>query len=145
MASNFSRLDSGRPDISRLLVAMLQARDALTRRSWSHPQEPTGEEWWADVLADPRARWMERVAPSRGATTVYRLRDEPRASILIACTKCEWKAAFNRDELIAQHGADRPLPELLSLVAAPGCSRVRSQWDRCGAYYVGRIDAHKGS
>jgi hypothetical protein len=26
------------------------------RRSWSHPQEPTGEEWWADVLADPRAR-----------------------------------------------------------------------------------------
>jgi hypothetical protein len=58
---------------------------------------------------------------------------------------CDWKAAFNRDELIAQHGADRPLPELLSLVAAPGCSRVGSQWDRCGAYYVAPIDAQKGS
>jgi hypothetical protein len=30
-----------------------RARDAVERRSWSHPQEPTGEEWWADVLADP--------------------------------------------------------------------------------------------
>ena len=31
MAPNFSRLDTDRPEISRLLVAMLQARDALTR------------------------------------------------------------------------------------------------------------------
>jgi len=30
---------------------MLQAREAVDRRSWSHPQESTGEEWWADVLA----------------------------------------------------------------------------------------------
>jgi hypothetical protein len=35
---------------------MLQARQAVARQSWSHPQEPAGEEWWADVLADPRAR-----------------------------------------------------------------------------------------
>jgi hypothetical protein len=114
---------------------MLQAREALARRSRAHPLEHTGEEWWADVLADPRARRVAR-APSRGAITVYRLRDEPHATILIACTKCDWKSAFNRDELIAEQGADRPLPELLSLVAAPGCSRVGSQWDRCGAYYV---------
>ena len=140
MAPNFSRLDTDRPEISRLLAAMLQARDALTRRSWSHPLEHTGEEWWADVLADPRARRIARVAPSRGAITIYRLRDEPHASILIACTKCDWKAAFSRDELIAQHGADRPLPDLLSLVAAPGCSRVGSPWDRCGAYYVEPIE-----
>jgi hypothetical protein len=129
MALNFSRLDTDLPENSRLLAAMLQAREALARR------QHTGEEWWADVLADPRARRVAR-APSRGAITVYRLRDEPHATILIACTKCDWKAAFNRDELIAEHGADRPLPELLSLVAAPGCSRVGSQWDRCGAYYV---------
>jgi hypothetical protein len=32
------------------------------------------------------------------------------------------------------------MPELLSLVAAPGCSRVGSQWDRCGAYYVEPIE-----
>ena len=139
MAANFRRLDTGRPEVSRLLVAMLQARDPLARRTWSHPLEHTGEEWWADVLADPRARRAARVTPSRGAITVYRLRDEPHASILIACTKCDWKAAFNRDDLI-EHGADRPLPELLSFVAAPGCSRVGSQWDRCGAYYVEPIE-----
>jgi len=38
----------------------VQARDTVSRRSWAHPQEPTGEEWWADVLADPRARKRER-------------------------------------------------------------------------------------
>jgi hypothetical protein len=140
MAPNFSRLDTDRPEIWRPLVAMLQARDALTHRSWSHPLEQTGEEWWADVLSDPRARRATCVAPSRGAIAVYRLCDEPHLSILIACTKCDWKAAFSRDELIAQHGADCPLPELLSLVATPGCSRVRSQWDRCGAYYVEPIE-----
>jgi hypothetical protein len=33
--------------------ATLKARQAVEGRSWSHPQEPTTEEWWADVLADP--------------------------------------------------------------------------------------------
>jgi hypothetical protein len=140
MAANFRRLDTDRPEVSRLLVAMLQARDSLARQTWSHPLEHTGEEWWADVLSDPRARRAAPGAPSPGAMTVYRLRDESHTSILIACTKCDWKAAFDRDELIAQHGADRPLPELLSFVAAPGCSRVGSQWDRCGAYYVEPIE-----
>jgi len=65
---------------------MLQARDALSRRSWSHPQEPTGKEWRADVLADPRARRVARIAPGRGAITIYRLRDEPNTTILVACT-----------------------------------------------------------
>jgi hypothetical protein len=37
-------------------VLLLQPRSAVERRSWSDPQNPTGEEWWADVLADPRAR-----------------------------------------------------------------------------------------
>jgi hypothetical protein len=40
-------LDSARPDIANLVVAMVQARDAVERRSWAHPQEHTGEEWWA--------------------------------------------------------------------------------------------------
>jgi hypothetical protein len=53
---NFALLEMSHPEVASLVVAMLQARDAVARRSWSHPQEPTGEEWWADVLADPRAR-----------------------------------------------------------------------------------------
>src|SRR5262249_38046982 len=55
-APNFVLLDATLPDVAQLVTAMLQARDAVERRSWSHPQEPTGEAWWADVLADPRAR-----------------------------------------------------------------------------------------
>ena len=51
--------------------------------------------------------------------TIYRLRDEPNTTILVACTKCDWRAAFDRDELIAAHGADYPLPNLLSLVHRP--------------------------
>jgi hypothetical protein len=95
---NFVILDGSLPTVGRLVAAMVQARDAVETRSWSHPQEPTTEEWWADVLADPRARTPRRrgsaVAVER---TFYRLADEPRETILVACSKCDWKAAFRRD------------------------------------------------
>jgi hypothetical protein len=136
-APNFARLDGDRPEITRLMTAMLQAREALSGRSWTHPLEYAGEEWWADVLADPRARRREHRAsdlPLRRA--FYRLADEPRDTILVACSKCEWRAAFRRDELIAQHGTACPMPTLLERLAAPGCPKVGSQWDRCGVHYV---------
>ncbi len=97
MPPNFVLLDSTRPDFVKLVVAMLQARDAVGRRSWSHPQEPTGEEWWADVLADPRARKRERRTDLAVKRAFYRLADEKRAIILVACSKCDWRAAFARD------------------------------------------------
>ena len=53
---NFVILDGSLPDVGRLVAAMLKARQAIESRSWSHPQEPTTEDWWADVLADPRLR-----------------------------------------------------------------------------------------
>ena len=37
-AANFARLDISRPEVSRLVTAMLQARQAVVQRSWSHPQ-----------------------------------------------------------------------------------------------------------
>ena len=138
--ANFTRLDGDRPEISRLVTAMLQARQALSSRSWSHPQEYAGEEWWADVLADPRARRRSRGGHIRGALNIYRLRDEPSAIILVACAKCDWKAAYTRDELIALHGADRTMPDLLDDLAAASCSRIGSNWDRCGAHFVDPID-----
>jgi len=49
MPPNFVLLDASLPDVARLVTAMVQARDAVERRSWSHPQEPTSNEWWADV------------------------------------------------------------------------------------------------
>jgi hypothetical protein len=135
--SNFTLLNLSLPDVARLVAAMVQARDAVESRIWSHPQEPTTEDWWADVLADPRARTPKRrgsaVAVER---TFYRLADEPREVILVACSKCEWKAAFRRDELIALRGGDYSMPSLLDKLAAPGCARIGHQWDRCGVHYV---------
>jgi hypothetical protein len=49
IAPNFALLDMSRPEVASLVAAMVQARDAVERRSWAHPQEPTGEEWWAAV------------------------------------------------------------------------------------------------
>jgi hypothetical protein len=112
------------------MAAMLQARETIDRRSWSHPQEPTGEDWWADVLADPRARKRKRRTDLAVKQAFYRLADEKRETILVACSKCEWRAAFSRDDLIAFHGADYPMPNLLNHLAAPGCPRLGSYWDR---------------
>ena len=141
MSPNFTFLDPCRPDVARLVAAMVQARDAAERRSWSHPQEPTGEEWWADVLADPRARKRERRRTDLAVKQAfYRLADEKREIILVACSKCEWRAAFSRDDLIATHGADHPMPNLLDRLAAPDCSRLGSHWDRCGVHYVEPIE-----
>jgi hypothetical protein len=120
---------------------MLQARVAVETRSWSHPQEPTTEEWWPDVLADPRAQIRKRRSSERVVEhTFYRLADEPRETILVACSKCDWKAAYQRDELLAAHGPTCPMPTLLDHLAAPDCPRLGSQWDRCGVCYVEPIE-----
>jgi hypothetical protein len=132
---NFALLDANRPEVARLIAAMVQARDAVEHRSWSHPQEPSGEEWWADVLADPRARKRERRTDLAVKRAFYRLADEKGEIILVACSKCGWRAAFERDELIAAHGSN-----LLNHLAAPDCSRIGSQWDRCGVHYVEPIE-----
>jgi hypothetical protein len=70
----------------------------------------------------------------------YRITDEPRSIIEVACSKCDWKATFSRAELIANYGAEYPLPNLLDHLAMPGCSKIKSQWDRCGVYYVNPIE-----
>jgi hypothetical protein len=139
-APNFTLLDSSMPEIGRLISAMLQARDAVKRRSWSHPQEPTSEDWWADVLADPRARKRERRTDLAAKQAFYRLADERREIILVACNKCDWRGAFSRDDLIASHGADYAMPNLLNHLAAPNCSRLGSHWDGCGVHYVEPIE-----
>ena len=87
---------------------------------------------------------VERLHFNGGSLAVkqvfYRLGDERRAIVLVACSKCEWRAAFLGDDLIASHGADYPMPNLLNHLAAPGCSRLGSQWDRCGVHYVEPIE-----
>jgi hypothetical protein len=39
--------------------------------------EYTGDEWWAEVLADPRARRHTRRSHSRGALNIYRPTGRP--------------------------------------------------------------------
>jgi hypothetical protein len=108
---------------------------------WSSSQEPITEAWWADVLADPRARVRRQPRPSRTSQQAYyRLADEPRAVIEVACSKCDWKASFSHADLIAVYGAEYPLPDLLDHLAMPGCSRIKSQWDRCSVHYVNPIE-----
>jgi hypothetical protein len=41
---NFVFLNMSRPEVANLITAMVKARDAVSRRPWSHPQEPTSEE-----------------------------------------------------------------------------------------------------
>src|SRR6516164_2975533 len=140
MPPNFVLLDATLPDVTILVATMLQARDAVERRSWSHPQQPTGEAWWADVLADTRARKRGRRTDLAVKQAFYRLADEKRETILVACRKCDWRAAFSRDHLIASHGADYAMPNLLNHLAAPDCPRLGSRWDRCGVHYIEPID-----
>jgi hypothetical protein len=72
------------------------------------------------VLADPRARKREpRTDMAVKAVTLYWLRDEPRAIVLVACSKSDWQAAFERSEVIAAHGADCPMPTLLETLRRP--------------------------
>ena len=85
MPLNFVLLDSTLPDVARLVTAMVQAREAVGRRSRSHPQEPTSEDWWADVLTDPRARRRTRRSSDLTVKqTFYRLADELHERILVA-------------------------------------------------------------
>ena len=49
-------------------------------------------------------------------------------------------AAFSRDALIALHGADCPMPNLLGELASPSCAKARQHWSRCGVYYLEPID-----
>jgi hypothetical protein len=70
----------------------------------------------------------------------YRLADEKRETILWRAASANWQAAFSRDDLIASHAADHPMPNLLDRLAAPDCSRLGSHWDRCGVHYVEPIE-----
>jgi hypothetical protein len=75
-----SLLDMGRPEVATLVAAMTRAREAVERRSWSPPLEHAGDDWWADVLADPRARVTTRRARDADGRSFYRLADETRAT-----------------------------------------------------------------
>src|SRR5258707_8306490 len=99
---------------------MLQARDAVGSRSWSPPQEPTGDEWWADVLADPRARKRERRTDLAVKRAFYRLADQKSEEIPVACNKWDFRAGVPADRTTdpPRTGFGRPPPP--HPLSAPG-------------------------
>ena len=66
----------GVPDALDLRDIAFISGTTVERQSWWHPQEPTCDEWWADVLADPRARKRERRTDLAVKEAFYRLADE---------------------------------------------------------------------
>src|SRR5260221_14553979 len=96
MYPNFVLLDSAQPEIASMVSAMLQAREAVAHRSWAHPQEPTSEEWWADVLADRRARTRERRTAFAVNQAFYRLAHGKRQTIPRGCSQGGWRASVSR-------------------------------------------------
>ena len=90
------------------------------------------------MLTDPRARrqFRSRLCDLRNKPAFYGLRDEPHATILVACSKCDWKVAYDRAALIVSHGPDHLLTDLLGELASSTCSKVGHHLDRCGAYFV---------
>jgi hypothetical protein len=94
----------------------------------------------------PRARHRQAArglhsgrAARMGERADYTLADEPHPTILVACSKCPWQAAFSRTGLITTYGSEYPLPNLLDHLAAPSCSKIKNQWDRCGVFFVNPI------
>ena len=67
-APNFARLYGDRPEITRLMIAMLQAREALSGPSWSHPLDQVEElvgELEADALG-PRGGFAGKLVQGAG-------------------------------------------------------------------------------
>ena len=60
-----------------------------------------------------------------------------RLSVLeVDCNRCDRRGRFRLDRLIAQHGADMPLPELRRIIAAD-CPKMQANkmHDVCGVRF----------
>ena len=71
------------------------------------------------------------------ATGYFTLTELPRALVEIACDKCVWKGRYSKARLMAKHGRDIRLPDLL-LEISKDCPKVDELGnDMCGARYEG--------
>ena len=62
------------------------------------------------------------------------LGDYPHAMVRLACRKCGRRGQLSRDRLIAEHGRDIVLPDLLRIIAS--CPRYGKIYDPCGVVYA---------
>jgi len=60
------------------------------------------------------------------------LENFPHSMVRLACRKCDRRGQYRRSTLIAEHGADIPLPDLRERIA--GCPRQGRMLDGCGLF-----------
>jgi hypothetical protein len=72
--------------------------------------------------------------PRDGSLT---LSDVGEPMLTIACERCGWYGRYNIKRLIAAHGADAKLTELLVTLANCEKARSLSIYDRCKARFEG--------
>ena len=72
--------------------------------------------------------------PRDGSLTLSDIR-EP--TLAIGCERCGWYGRYNIKRLIAAHGADAKLTELLVTLANCEKARSLSIYDRCKAKFEG--------
>jgi hypothetical protein len=75
-----------------------------------------------NTITEPQSSTIEPIQMIAGHThqsSTTRLPGgvRPHETILVACSKCDWRAAFAREELIAAHGADYAMP--ICSIASP--------------------------
>jgi hypothetical protein len=97
----------------------LNAGHGRTRKS---PRVKNGGPTCLQIPALASEMWRTDLAVKKA---FYRLADEKREIILVACSKCDWRAVFSRDELIAAHGADYAMPRNLNIVRFGGARATR--------------------
>ena len=68
-------------------------------------------------------------------TGSLKLRDHPGNTVRLSCEKCGRRGQYPKGKLIAIHGPEIPLPDLLAEIAQ--CERRGRMHDNCGAHYLG--------
>lgn len=80
-----------------------------------------------------RSGWNRTIAmPRDGAMILSHVRDP---MLTIVCKPCGRRGRYNVERLIAKHGVDVRLPELLTILANCQKARLFSICDRCKAVY----------
>jgi hypothetical protein len=75
-------------------------------------------------------------APAAGPGVVFLGQVAARLQMLdVACTRCERRGRLNTARLVAEHGADMPVPKLLRILAAD-CPKMQAAefHDVCGIH-----------
>jgi hypothetical protein len=98
-------------------------------------------------VGNPAAALNEEPVVSEGSITLSEAA-EHTAVLAVACTRCDRAEKYRLETLIARHGADFGIPDLLRLLS-DDCLKRKSVtiYDRCGvhcqqlpAFFLGRTD-----